>query len=115
TTVRAHFDHAGKSDPVIARPILGLEHIAQSQASDLHFGGLRRAGMGIVSLERTLFVAALGGAVRRDLDRSRLAHGEHQINDRVARGFRQVKWYRLISLPRQRKRGAVFEYATGAG
>ena len=41
-TVRTDLDHAGKPDAVIAGAVVGLEHVAQAQSSDLHFGRLGR-------------------------------------------------------------------------
>jgi hypothetical protein len=80
----------------------------------LDVGGLRRAGMGIVSLETALLIAAFGRAVGRDLDRSGLAHRQYQIDDGVARGLWQVKRYGLVGFARQSEGGAVLEYPAAA-
>ena len=112
--VGADLDDAGEADAVIAGAVFGLEHVAQAQPADLHVGGLRRAGMGVVGLEAALLVAAFGGAVGRDLDRSGLSHRQHEIDDGVARRLRQVERNRLVGLAGQGERRAVLEHAAAA-
>ena len=108
--VRRHLGDAGETDAEIARALLRLEHVAQSQTGDLQRRRLRRGGVRVVSFELAQRVAAFA-AVHGDLDSSGLADRGGEIDDGIARALGQIERRRMIGFARDRERRAVLEDA----